>query len=45
MSSRLLIDKGILDFVSIANKNENKKLKFFLSGEIDYGNPKSINQL
>jgi len=43
MSSRLLIDKGILDFVDIANKNENKKLKFFLSGEIDYGNPKSIN--
>jgi len=43
MSSRLLIDKGILDFVSIANKNENKKLKFFLSGEIDNGNPKSIN--
>ena len=43
MSSRLLIDKGIRDFVDIANKNENKKLKFFLSGEIDYGNPKSIN--
>ena len=43
LSSRLLKDKGIYDYIKIAESNQNKAIKFYLSGELDEGNPKSIS--
>ncbi len=41
--SRLLYDKGILDFLSLVNDFNNEKFKFYLAGERDEGNPQNIN--
>ena len=46
LPSRLLIDKGVREFVSAAKilKNQNVRAKFALVGDIDPGNPASITK-
>lgn len=46
LASRLLIEKGILDFVSAAKilNRRGYKAKFILAGDIDQGNPSSLNK-
>ncbi len=46
MIGRLLIDKGILEFVEAAKILESKKIKseFIVIGEIDEGNPASLDR-
>ena len=41
--SRLLYDKGILDYISVINKVEAKNIEFYLAGERDEGNPQNIS--
>ena len=44
-ASRLLLDKGVYDFVSAARLLKKRKVKarFFLAGDLDTQNPKGIN--
>jgi len=46
MATRLLKEKGIDEYIEIAKKvkEQNKKIDFFLAGEIDKGNPSSIDE-
>ena len=41
--SRLLYDKGIMDYVSIVNKVNVLNIEFYLAGERDAGNPQNIS--
>ena len=44
MASRLLIDKGLLDYVEAAKILKKKmKVNFLLAGQIDYDNPSAIS--
>jgi len=45
MATRLLREKGIEEYIRIANKVKSKdgSINFFLAGEIDPGNPSSIS--
>ncbi|MGL6260726.1 glycosyltransferase family 4 protein [Vibrio sp. WXL210] len=45
MVSRLLIDKGVTEFLEAANQitKKNDAVKFVLVGDVDEGNPKSIS--
>ncbi len=40
--SRLLIDKGVYEYIQLTRNIENKNIDFYLAGEIDEGNPNSI---
>ncbi len=40
--SRLLIDKGINNYIKLVNKMHNQNVEFYLAGDIDKGNPNSI---
>lgn len=43
MCNRLLKDKGVPQFLELANKlNGSKNLTFYLAGEVDLGNPSSF---
>ncbi len=42
--SRLLYDKGIMDYLSIINKVNPDNFEFYLAGERDKGNPQNINR-
>lgn len=43
MCNRLLKDKGVPQFLELANKlNSSKNLSFYLAGEVDLGNPSSF---
>ena len=44
-ASRLLLDKGVYDFVSAARLLKKRKIqaRFFLAGDLDTQNPKGIN--
>ncbi|SVC65666.1 uncharacterized protein METZ01_LOCUS318520, partial [marine metagenome] len=46
MATRLLKEKGIDEYIEIAKKvkEHNKKIDFFLAGDIDKGNPSSIDE-
>ena len=41
--SRLLYDKGILDYLNLVNRLKNENYEFYLAGERDEGNPQNIN--
>ncbi len=43
MASRLLEDKGIENYLNLASKLKSSKFKFYLAGELDEGNPKTLN--
>ena len=40
--SRLLIDKGVHEYIQLTRNIKNKNIDFYLAGEIDEGNPNSI---
>ncbi len=40
--SRLLIDKGVHEYIELTRSIKNKNIDFYLAGEIDEGNPNSI---
>ena len=40
--SRLLYDKGILDYLDLVEMSKNTNYEFYLAGERDHGNPKNI---
>ena len=40
--SRLLYDKGILDYLELVEMSRNKNYEFYLAGERDHGNPQNI---
>ena len=42
--SRLIKDKGIYEYIELVNNCSNKSIEFFLAGEVDKGNPNSINE-
>lgn len=46
LPSRLLKDKGVIEFVDASNllRNSNIKVRMVLIGEVDTGNPTSVNQ-
>ena len=43
-ASRLLKDKGIYEFTKLAKSLEGSEIEFFIAGDIDLGNPKSLNE-
>ena len=40
--SRLLIDKGVNEYIQLAKNNKKSSINYYLAGEIDEGNPNSI---
>lgn len=46
LPSRLLIDKGVIDFFEVAEmlNKENLNIEFLLAGSFDLGNPSSIDE-
>tara|TARA_B100000427_G_scaffold329590_1_gene346485 strand:+ start:1675 stop:2799 length:1125 start_codon:yes stop_codon:yes gene_type:complete len=42
--SRLLIDKGLKDYIQLSKNIVNKNIDFYLAGEVDEGNPNSITK-
>tara|TARA_B100001113_G_scaffold241022_1_gene198195 strand:- start:473 stop:1543 length:1071 start_codon:yes stop_codon:yes gene_type:complete len=43
-ASRLLKDKGIYEFTKLAKSLEDSEIEFFIAGDIDLGNPESLNE-
>ena len=43
-ASRLLKDKGINEFTELAKSLQDSDLEFFIAGDIDLGNPESLNK-
>ena len=43
-ASRLLKDKGVNEFMELAKSLEDSEIEFFIAGDIDLGNPESINE-
>jgi len=42
--SRLLIDKGINEYIQLTKNIKNPNIEFYLAGDIDEGNPNSISR-
>ena len=42
--SRLLIDKGVNEYIQLSKKIDNQNIDFYLAGELDEGNPNSITK-
>ena len=43
-ASRLLKDKGINKFTELAKSLQDSDLEFFIAGDVDLGNPESLNE-
>ena len=43
-ASRLLKDKGIYEYTKLAKSLEGSEIEFFIAGDIDLGNPESLNE-
>ena len=43
-ASRLLKDKGVNEFMGLAKSLEDSEIEFFIAGDIDLGNPESLNE-
>ena len=43
--SRFLRDKGVENYLELASKNNNPNIYFYIAGDIDLGNPNSLNKL
>ena len=43
-ASRLLKDKGIYEFTKLAESLEGSEIEFYIAGDIDLGNPESLNE-
>tara|TARA_B100002019_G_scaffold202811_1_gene175821 strand:+ start:36 stop:1109 length:1074 start_codon:yes stop_codon:yes gene_type:complete len=44
LAARLLEDKGIKEYLNLASQMNSSNVKFYLAGELDEGNPKSLNK-
>ena len=44
LAARLLEDKGIKEYVNLASQVSSANVKFYLAGELDEGNPKSLSR-
>ena len=44
LAGRLLEDKGIKKYINLASQMNSDNVKFYLAGELDEGNPKSLTQ-
>ena len=44
LAARLLEDKGINQYVNLASQMNSPNVKFYLAGELDEGNPKSLSK-
>ena len=44
LAARLLEDKGIKEYIDLASKMNSPNVKFYLAGELDEGNPKSLSK-
>ncbi len=44
LAARLLEDKGIKEYINLASKMNSPNVKFYLAGELDEGNPKSLKK-
>ena len=44
LAGRLLEDKGIKEYINLASQMNSNYVKFFLAGELDKGNPKSLTK-
>ena len=44
LAARLLEDKGIKEYIDLASNMNSPNVKFYLAGELDEGNPKSLNK-
>ena len=42
-ASRLLKDKGVFEFIELAKSLKNNNFEFFIAGDLDPGNPSSLN--
>lgn len=42
-AGRLLIDKGIQEFITLASRLKNKNFEFHISGKLDLENPNAVN--
>ena len=40
----MLKDKGIYEFIKLAKSLEGSEIEFFIAGDIDLGNPESLNE-
>ena len=43
MATRLIKDKGIFEFLELANLMKDTELEFYLAGDLDKGNPDSLS--
>ncbi len=44
MATRLIIDKGIFEYLDLANLMKDSDFEFYLAGDLDYGNPDSLSE-
>ena len=44
-AGRLLVDKGIEEFIALASKLRNKNFEFHISGKLDKENPNAVNSI
>ena len=44
LAGRLLKDKGIDDYIKLSNNFKQENVTFYLAGDLDKGNPKSLTQ-
>jgi len=44
LAGRLLKDKGIESFINLSNEFSSHNVSFYLAGELDLGNPKSLTE-
>lgn len=44
LAGRLLEDKGIKKYIDLASQMDSDNVKFYLAGELDEGNPKSLTR-
>ena len=45
MISRIIKDKGIIEYIKHLNFSKNKKNKIFLAGDFDKSNPSRLNRV
>ena len=44
MATRLIKDKGIFEYLELAKSMKNTNFEFYLAGDVDKGNPDSLNE-
>ena len=44
MATRLINDKGIFEYLELANLMKDSDFEFYLAGDVDKGNPDSLSE-